>query len=112
VIHPQVAKRSVYQDVGTVRCPSVSLAVLRRCRRGFYDRLSSRADALVHLTDALAWPGAPVTDLARLSLQVEYRRGHGALYDGLDAGMIDTGRLRARVGAGPLPKLCRSTGRR
>lgn len=46
-----------------------------------------------------------MTDLTRLSLEVEHRRGYGALYNGLNCGAVDTGRLRALVCAGPLPKI-------
>lgn len=99
------------QDAGTVEPFSSSLSVLSSFRRGFYDCLSARADALFELTDAVACAGAPVTDLARLSLEVEHRRGHGALYDGLNCGAVDTGRLRALVCAGPLPKVVGPDGR-
>ena len=44
----------------------------------------------------------PVRDLARLSLAPEFRRGHGALYDGLNA-RPDVGRLRVAVAGLPLP---------
>jgi hypothetical protein len=99
------------QDAVTVESPNEPLAVLSGFRRGFYDCLSARADALFELTDALVCAGSPVTDLARLSLEVEHRRGHGALYDALNAGMVDTGRLRTRVCAGPLPKAVGPDGR-
>ncbi|WP_408669564.1 transposase [Kocuria marina] len=85
------------QVVGTVESPSELLAVLSGFRRGFYDCLSARADALFELTDAVACAGSPVIDLAWLFLEVEHRRGHGALYDGLNAGAVDTDRLRALV---------------
>ncbi|GGG67647.1 hypothetical protein GCM10011374_34950 [Kocuria dechangensis] len=85
--------------------------MLSSFRRGFYDCLNARADALFELTDALGCAGAPVTDLARLSLEIEHHRGHGALYDGLNCGAVDTGRLRSLVCAGPLPKVLGPDGR-
>jgi hypothetical protein len=45
-----------------------------------------------------------VTDLARLSLVAESGRGHGALYDGLNAGAVDAGRLLAGLAGLPLPR--------
>lgn len=99
------------QDAGTVESPSEALGVLSGFRCGFYDCLTGRADALFELTDAVACAGSPVTDLARLCLEAEHQRGHGALYDGLNCGALDTGRLRALVCAGPLPKVLGPDGR-
>lgn len=99
------------QDAGAVESPCESLAVLSGFRRGFYECLTGRADALFELADAIGCSVSLVTDLARLSLQVEHRRGHGALYDGLNCGLMDTGRLRAQVCAGPLPKVLGPDGR-
>ena len=45
----------------------------------------------------------PVRDLAGLSLAPGHRRGHGAVYDALNAGAVDIGRLRWAVGCVPLP---------
>jgi hypothetical protein len=47
--------------------------------------------------------GGPVRILAGLSLVPEHRRGHGALYDGLNAGRIEVARLRWALAALPLP---------
>ena len=43
-------------------------------------------------------------DLARLSLVPEFGRGHGALYDGLNAGRVEFARLRTAVAGLPLPE--------
>jgi hypothetical protein len=73
-------------------------------RRELYWSLTRRRDALFELADAvLCWPGR-VSDLARLSLAPEFRRGHGALYDGLNAGRAGFGRLRRAVAGLPLPE--------
>jgi hypothetical protein len=45
-----------------------------------------------------------VTDLARLSLVPEFGRGHGALYDGLNAGRVEIGRLRRALAGLELPR--------
>jgi hypothetical protein len=55
------------------------------------------------LGDAVLCAGGRVTDLARLSLVPEFGRGHGALYDALNAGRADLGALRRLLAAQPLP---------
>ncbi len=72
-------------------------------RSELYRCLTARRDALFGLADAVLCGGGRVTDLARLSLVPEFGRGHGALYDGLNAGRIDAGRLRAALAGLPLP---------
>jgi DDE superfamily endonuclease len=47
--------------------------------------------------------GGRVSDLARLSLVPEFGRGHGALYDGLNAGQVEFGRLRVSLAGLPMP---------
>jgi hypothetical protein len=44
-----------------------------------------------------------VSDLARLSLVPEFGRGHGALYDALNAGRVEFARLRRALAGLPLP---------
>jgi hypothetical protein len=73
-------------------------------RQEFYRCLTSRADALFELCDAVLCADGPVRSLAELSLVGEHRRGHGGLYAGLARGQIDTDRLRRAVIAGPLPR--------
>jgi len=72
-------------------------------RRELHGCFTARADALSELCDAVLCAPGRVTDLARLSLVPEFRRGHGALYDGLNAGRLDVARLRVAVGTLPLP---------
>jgi len=80
--------------------------VARRLLAGFRDRLYGclmrRADALFGLADAVLCAGR-VSDLARLSLVPECGRGHGGLYDGLNAGRVEFGRLRVALAGLPLP---------
>jgi hypothetical protein len=47
----------------------------------------------------------PVRSLVDLSLAPEHRRGHGALYDGLNHGSIEIARLRRGVAGLPLPRV-------
>jgi hypothetical protein len=47
----------------------------------------------------------PVTSLAGLSLAAEHRRGHGALYDAVNAGRIGVAGLRTRLAGLPLPRM-------
>jgi len=63
-------------------------------RGELYRCFTGRADALMDLADAVLCREGPVRSLAELSEAAEFRRGHGALYDGLAAGGIDAGRLR------------------
>ncbi|MFT4052514.1 MAG: NF041680 family putative transposase [Microbacterium sp.] len=86
-------------------------AVLDEFRIGLYECFERRADVLSELVDAITCATGPVTDLARLSLDPAHRRGHGALYDALACGVIDTGRLRALVASCPVPKIAGPDGR-
>src|SRR5690242_10524235 len=72
-------------------------------RGELYRCLTRRGDALFGLADAVLCGGGRVTDLAHLSLVPECGRGHGALYDGLNAGRIGIGRLRRAVAGLVLP---------
>lgn len=92
------------QDAGAVESRVESLNALSRFRQGFYDCLSARADALFELTDALLCTDGPVHSLVELSLAAEHRRGHGSLYDAINAGGLDVEALRDRLVALPLPR--------
>ncbi|MGW3186220.1 NF041680 family putative transposase [Kitasatospora sp. NPDC001119] len=83
---------------------SEALGVLSRFRVEFYDCLYARADALFELTDAVLCADGPVKTLVELSLAVEHRRGHGALYQALDRGWAEPARLRRALAGLPLPK--------
>ena len=80
--------RTVPRDVERPR------AVLSRFRRELYRCLTARADELFELADAVLCADGPVRVLAGLSLAPEHRRGHGALYDAVNAGRVDIARLR------------------
>jgi DDE superfamily endonuclease len=80
-----------------------ALGVLAGFREDVYWSFTRRADALFELGDAVLCSPGPVTDLARLSLAPEFRRGHGALHDALNAGRAGFARLRRAVAGLPLP---------
>ncbi|HEY6788233.1 MAG TPA: transposase, partial [Trebonia sp.] len=75
---------------GGVLQPAGGAGPLREFRARFRRCLTARGDALFSLCDAVLCAGGRVTDLARLSLVPEFGRGHGALYDCLNAGRADT----------------------
>jgi len=80
------------------------LAVLSAFRRELYGALPRRGDALFELTDAVLCTDGPVRDLVGLSLAPEHRRGHGALYDAINHGQTEIGRLRRALAGLPLPR--------
>ncbi|MFJ7423879.1 transposase [Streptomyces uncialis] len=73
-------------------------------REDFYGCLTARRDELCALADALLCADGPVTSPVELTLVAEHRRGHGALYDALNRGRLDAGRLRRTLAAPPQPK--------
>ena len=85
---------------GDILVGSGDLAVFRR---EFYASLTARTDALFELTDAVLCADRPVTSLVELTLLAEHRRGHGAMYDALNAGRVEPGRLRRALTSLPLP---------
>jgi hypothetical protein len=96
---PRAAVISVH-DAGRAR----AFGELAGFREELYQSLTARADALFELTDALLCTDGPVKTLVELALAPEHRRGHGALYDGLNHGRIGIGRLRRTLAALTLPR--------
>ena len=68
-----------------------------------YRCLGKRRDALFELADAVLCKQDRVHMLAELSLEPECRRGHGAVYDALNCGQVQIGRLRRALAGLPLP---------
>ncbi len=97
----RVAMNSLPQNVDGVE----SVEVLCRFRREVYACLDARADALFELADAVACAAGPVRSLPELSLEPEHRRGHGGLYDGLNAGRVAFARMRRAVVGLALPRV-------
>ena len=84
--------------------PVDQLGELAGFRQEFYSCLTARADALFELADAVLCADGPVTSVVELSLAVEHRRGHGALYDGVNQGRVDIGRFRKVVASRQIPR--------
>jgi len=80
------------------------LGTLSVFREAFYDCLHRRADALLELCDVVLCADGPVGSLVGLSLAAEHRRGHGALYDAVNAGRVQVERLRRELAGLPLPR--------
>jgi DDE superfamily endonuclease len=77
---------------------------LREFRARLYGCFTARADALFELTDAILCADHAVTSLVQLSLEAEFTRGHGALYDALASGEIGEEALAGLL-AETLPQL-------
>lgn len=69
--------------------PRDAFAEVSHFRSELYACMTVRGDALFELCDALLCTDAPVRTLVDLALAPEHRRGHGALYGGLNQGRID-----------------------
>src|SRR4051794_31995495 len=78
---------------------------LRAFRSELYECLGRRADELFELTDALLCAEGPVSTLVGLCLTPEHRRGHGALYDAINAGRVEVEGLRGVLACLPLTRM-------
>jgi hypothetical protein len=78
---------------------------LRRFRQDVYACLTRRADGLFEVAEALACDDRPVHGLAGLSLVPEHRRGHGGLYDAVNAGRIEIDRLQRTLAGLSVPRM-------
>lgn len=94
-----------------VRVSLLSVAVRReafaeasRFRGEFYECLTARRDELFGLVDAVLCADGAVKSPVDLMLLPEHRRGHGAMYGGLNRGRLDVGRLRAVLAGLSLPR--------
>lgn len=83
--------------------PALGHARLRALRSGIYGCFTRRSDALFDLCDAMVCSTGPVCSPVELSVEPEFRRRHGMVYDALIAGRVDTDRLR-RVLVETLPE--------
>jgi hypothetical protein len=72
-------------------------------RRELYWCFGKRPDVLFELADAVLCRQDRVHMLAELSLEPECRRGHGAVYDAINAGQVQVARLRRALAGLPLP---------
>jgi DDE superfamily endonuclease len=87
--------------VASVHDPGRTEAVgqLAGFRQDLYGCLTARRDALFELADALTCRPGRVDSLPGLSLEPEFRRGHGGLYAALTKGRIAADRLRRLLGS-------------
>ncbi|MFF7358578.1 NF041680 family putative transposase [Streptomyces filipinensis] len=81
-----------------------AFAEASRFRGEFYECLTARRDALSEWVDAVLCADGAVKSPVDLTLLPEHRRGHGAMYGGLNHGRINLGRLRAALAGLPLPR--------
>ncbi len=77
--------------------------LLAAFRRELYRCFASVPGCAAELADAVLCKQDRVHMLAELSLEPECRRGHGALYDAVNCGRIQIGRLRRSLACLPLP---------
>jgi DDE superfamily endonuclease len=98
------AAKAVMDSLLEHACDVEPLAVLSRFRVDFHACLTARADELSELADAVLCADGPVRTLTGLSLAPEHRRGHGALYDAVNHGRVDIGRLRRSLAGLGLPR--------
>jgi len=73
-------------------------------RGEFYECLTARRDELFELVDAVLCADGAVKSPVDLTLLPEHRRGHGAMYGGLNQGRIDVDRPQAVLAGLPLPR--------
>src|SRR6516165_7142648 len=92
---------------GTAEAPQITpiraVSKLAGFRAEWHRCLGKRRDCLFELADAVLCRQARVHMLAELSLEPECRRGHGAVYDAVNAGRVDIARLRWSLACLPLP---------
>lgn len=81
-------------STGSDRCEDQARARLVAFREDLHGCFARRADVLSEVTDAMLCADGPVRSPAELSVEPEFRRGHGSVYDALACGRIDTARLR------------------
>ena len=80
-----------------------ALSLLAGLRLELFRCLGKRPDALLELADAVLCKQDRVHMLAELSLEPECRRGHGAVYDAINAGEVQVARLRRALAGLPVP---------
>ncbi|WP_308295460.1 transposase, partial [Streptomyces sp. PSAA01] len=66
--------------------------------------MTARRDELFELADAVLCVDGAVKSPVDLTLLPEHRRGHGAMYGGLNHGRLDVDRLRTVLAGLPLPR--------
>jgi hypothetical protein len=100
VTEPKAVRVSLPPDA--VRREAFAEASLLRGE--FYACLTARRDELFELADPVLCPDGAVKSPVDLTLLPEHRRGHGAMYGGLNHGRIDVDRLQRVLAGLPLPR--------
>ena len=90
----KTVRTSVPEDVLPVESDPSCVRALRVFRRELLGCLTRRGDALFELTDAMLCAQGRVVSPVELSLEPEFRRGHGSVYAALGRGRIDEAALR------------------
>jgi hypothetical protein len=80
-----------------------ALAQLTRFRAAFHACFVRRGAALFELADAMLCAQGPVRSAVELSLEPEFRRGHGCVYDALARGRVSGSSLRRLLVARSAP---------
>ncbi|KPL35653.1 hypothetical protein JI76_01330 [Streptomyces anulatus] len=81
-----------------------AFAEASRFRGEFYKCLTARRDELFELVDAMLCADGAVKTPVDLTLLPDHRRGHGAMYGGLNHGRIDADQLRMALAGLVLPR--------
>ncbi|CAL9328959.1 hypothetical protein SUDANB1_00027 [Streptomyces sp. enrichment culture] len=81
-----------------------AFAEASRFRGEFYECLTARRDEMFELVDAVLCADGAVKSVVDLTLLPEHRRGHGAMYGGLNHCRIDVDRLRTVLAGLSLPR--------
>jgi hypothetical protein len=71
-----------------------ALSGLTRFRASLHACFTRRGDALFELADSMLCAHGPVRSPVELSMEPEFRRGHGSVYGALADGRISADRLR------------------
>ncbi|MCX4681914.1 transposase [Streptomyces sp. NBC_01433] len=81
-----------------------AFAEASRFRGEFYECTTARRDELFELVDAVLCADGAVKSVVDLALLPGHRRGHGAMYGGLNHCRLDAGRLRTVLAGLSLPR--------
>ena len=82
----QLHQKAVMDSLQDTPARVEALAGLSRFRAGLHACFTRRADALFELADAMLCAQGPVRSPVELSVEPEFRRGHGSVCDALAQG--------------------------
>jgi hypothetical protein len=90
----QLHQKAVMDSLQDTPARVEALSGLSRFRLGLLACFTRRGDALFELADAMLCAQGPVRSPVELSLEPEFRRRHGSVYDALAQGRISSSCLR------------------